>query len=273
MNEYETSDGKACFLTLTYSEENLPVDNSIHKDELQRFFKRLRKKLGEHKIKYYACGEYGDKYKRPHYHAIVFNLSVMDAMILLPDCWKLGFFTIQPVYYESCAYVTGYVMKKYNGEKAKEVYGDKEVPFRLCSLGLGKQYALDNRDDIISHNGIFINGVNKGFPKYYQRKFIEEDIKNLADTYTEKDLDFNNFHSAIDDLKANSFLHHIKIKAIERDNLEKQKYDEWLKTSNPDYIVDNYIQTPFEQWKKSVNKLRDLTVKAKNKLHEEKKKL
>lgn len=34
---------KACFITLTYDDENLPFDGSISKRELQLFFKRLRK--------------------------------------------------------------------------------------------------------------------------------------------------------------------------------------------------------------------------------------
>ena len=89
---YELSNwDKAMFLTLTYSDEHLPDDLSIHKKELSSFFKRLRSELdydGKGKIKFYACGEYGEKgglvkagqhagkfIKRPHYHAIVFGLS------------------------------------------------------------------------------------------------------------------------------------------------------------------------------------------------------
>ena len=55
-----------CFITLTYNNENLPKYKSLVKKELQDFFKRLRKKYGNG-IRYYACGEYGPKGKRPHY--------------------------------------------------------------------------------------------------------------------------------------------------------------------------------------------------------------
>ena len=61
------------FITLTYNNENLPADKSINKEEMQKFFKRLRKKLGNNSIRYFACGEYGDKTSRPHYHAIIFG--------------------------------------------------------------------------------------------------------------------------------------------------------------------------------------------------------
>ena len=36
---------KNTFITLTYDNEHLPKDESIDKDELQRFFKRLRKTI------------------------------------------------------------------------------------------------------------------------------------------------------------------------------------------------------------------------------------
>ena len=66
-----------CFITLTYNNNNLPKYKSLVKKELQDFFKRLRKKYGEG-IRYYACGEYGPKGKRPHYHAIIFGWKPKD---------------------------------------------------------------------------------------------------------------------------------------------------------------------------------------------------
>ena len=71
---------KNCFITITYNDESIPYDWSVRKAELQNFFKRLRRNL-ERKgrdlkkmpLRYFACGEYGDRRKRPHYHAILFN--------------------------------------------------------------------------------------------------------------------------------------------------------------------------------------------------------
>lgn len=263
MNEYETSNGKACFITLTYSNENLPSDLSLHKDELQRFFKRLRKKLGEHKIKYYACGEYGDKNHRPHYHAIIFNLSIMDAFLLLPDIWTKGFFDIQPVFYESCKYVTGYVMKKYNGQKAKEVYGEKQIPFRLSSLGLGKQYAIEYKENIMKNNGVYINGKNCGLPKYYKNKYLEEIYKNELPDFQEFIKDEADLNHYKDVIKNMSFYKQIIDKAKENQENEKQAYKKFIDNYNPDKIVNNSQYLSFQYWQRSVNKLRDLTIKAK----------
>lgn len=274
MNEYETSFGKGSFITLTYSDDNLPSDMSIHKDELQRFFKRLRKKLGKHKIKYYACGEYGEKGHRPHYHAIVFGLSVMDMSIVLPDCWKLGFYKIMPVYYESCKYVCQYVMKKYNGDVAKEVYGDKEIPFRLSSLGLGKDYALKYRDEILSQGGVRMSGINKGLPKYYKILYERDDMLDCAQYWTENNLDPEDFKVLKEKTKKElDWRKAIIDKAIESKAEEQKAFEDWYSEFKPDDIVENCVLTPFDVWSRQVNKLRDLTVKAKCSLHDSKRKL
>ena len=68
------------FLTLTYDDEHLPKDNSVHKDEVQRFMKRLRKAVYPDKVRYFLCGEYGGQFGRPHYHVILFGLSGFDTL-------------------------------------------------------------------------------------------------------------------------------------------------------------------------------------------------
>jgi hypothetical protein len=50
----------------------LPPKTTISKKTLQNYIKRLRKNL-DHKIRYYAVGEYGDKKQRPHYHLFIFS--------------------------------------------------------------------------------------------------------------------------------------------------------------------------------------------------------
>lgn len=43
----------------------------LHYKDLQDFFKRLRYNLNGQKFIYFACGEYGDTTKRPHYHVVI----------------------------------------------------------------------------------------------------------------------------------------------------------------------------------------------------------
>lgn len=50
---------------------------TLCKKHLQDFFKRLRKNTGV-KLQYFACGEYGKKFGRPHYHLLVWTDSVLS---------------------------------------------------------------------------------------------------------------------------------------------------------------------------------------------------
>nr|WAE43395.1 MAG: replication initiator protein [Microviridae sp.] len=161
------------FVTLTYNNENINKEMSLKKRDLQLFFKRLRKTLGKEKIKYYACGEYGENFGRPHYHAIIFGIQSNDKRI--KDSWPAGFVRCGSVTYESARYVAGYIQKKYNGKLAEEVYGNKERPFQLQSQGLGKQWALDNETGLIENLGLTINGKKTTMPRYY-RKILGDKI-------------------------------------------------------------------------------------------------
>ena len=49
-----------------------PTPILLRKDHLQKFFKRLRKNT-EIKFQYFACGEYGTNFGRPHFHYIMWS--------------------------------------------------------------------------------------------------------------------------------------------------------------------------------------------------------
>lgn len=99
------------FITLTYSNENLPADGSLSKRDLQLFFKRLRKRLG--RFRYFAVGEYGTRTKRAHYHAIIFGLSsryFTDES--LSEIWGKGFTTLSEFTSGRAEYAANYTTKK-----------------------------------------------------------------------------------------------------------------------------------------------------------------
>lgn len=186
MLEQELWDNSA-FITLTYDDEHLPVDEALHKEDLQRFFKRLRKDLDleNRKIKYFACGEYGDLKKRPHYHAIVFGLGLSEHdRQLLKDNWRFcapylfernmkGVGTVTP---DSMRYVTGYIQKKYTGKLAEEVYQGKQPPFQLQSQGLGLRYFQNIKDKSFDDGYILDRGHKVPIPRYFKKKY---DFENL----------------------------------------------------------------------------------------------
>lgn len=199
------------FITLTYAPEHLPKDHSIHKEELQKFFKRLRKRLGK-KIRYFACGEYGEKGGRPHYHAIIFGHDFPDRVVhaktkrgdllyrseTLEKAWPFGHSLIGNVTFESAAYVARYVMKKRKGDDDaidpktgktnKEHYmifdpetGEVHIQqpeFCLMSRnpGLGKEWLLKYKEDT-DKDYITLNGSKMSLPKYYDSVLeIEDEI-------------------------------------------------------------------------------------------------
>lgn len=173
----------ATFLTLTYSDANIPDDFGLHKSHLQNFFKRLRydiEKEGRN-IKYFATGEYGDKFGRPHYHAIVFGLSPWDDRFYFDRCWQLGNLHTGTVRPASINYVSKYLIKKIDGVLEKVKYGDRLPPFQVQSTMLGlsfiKKYYLDLADV-----GYFkFNDKSYPFDRYVKDKILETIILNHGD--------------------------------------------------------------------------------------------
>lgn len=104
------------FCTLTYSDENLPPNNSLSKKDIQSFLKKLRKQLHPRLIRYFAVGEYGDRTNRPHYHLILFNTSELDHPSIKKG-WsfrseELGHIQVGVFSEQAARYVTGYTLKK-----------------------------------------------------------------------------------------------------------------------------------------------------------------
>lgn len=196
------------FITLTYDEKNLPPDQSLIKSDWQLFMKRLRKwngKFNGPKLKYLHCGEYGQEFKRPHYHACVFGLHVPDKKLfkenpngdpvyssnILDLIWGKGFTTVGNVTWKSAAYVARYSLKKING---KQQYKPDKVtglyPYERCHLhtgqvvevipeyatmsrnpGLGKRYIEAYMDDVYPWDEVIVNGHPTRPPRYYDNHF------------------------------------------------------------------------------------------------------
>lgn len=124
-----------CFITLTYNDANLPSDKSLHYRDFQLFMKKLRKQYPDKKIRFYMCGEYGENFGRPHFHACLFNFNFDDLTLWktqnkqklyrskkLEKLWPLGHSSVGTVTFESAAYVARYIMKKVTGDAAEDHY-------------------------------------------------------------------------------------------------------------------------------------------------------
>lgn len=195
-----------CFITLTYSDEKLPHDNSLDKRHWQLFMKRLRKSYEPQKIRFFHCGEYGEQFRRPHYHACIFGLDFEDKVIhgknhrgdpiytsrRLAEIWDKGFVTVGELNFDSAAYVARYCLKKVTGEQAEEHYKsvnwatgeivDLLPEYTLMSRGgrkgkgIGHDYYLERKDNIYPLDQIvYKSGTGKYRPmkppKYYDRLY------------------------------------------------------------------------------------------------------
>lgn len=174
-----------CFLTLTYNDENLPNNRSLSVGAFQGFMKRLRKRYGEG-IRFYHCGEYGEKYGRPHYHACVFNFDFPDKRLWMKSqgedlfvseelkrLWPYGFSTIGNVTYQSAAYVARYIMKKVVGKKAEEYYEGRKPEYTTMSRnpGIGKDWFVQFNSDVYPDDFVVVNGRKQSVPRYYDSLF------------------------------------------------------------------------------------------------------
>lgn len=112
--EYLTT-GKGLYITLTYRDDDLPFSPSykptLCKRDFQLFMKRLRKALSPLTFRFFACGEYGEKTSRPHYHGILFGLDE-SHIPAVEAAWGHGFTVCRLAEPNAIQYVAGYCLKK-----------------------------------------------------------------------------------------------------------------------------------------------------------------
>lgn len=208
------------FVTLTYDDETVPVsyyvDDStgeyfksatLRKRHFQLFMKRLRRNTGQ-KIRFFACGEYGDRTARPHYHAILFGLDLplsdlrpykrndlgqmMYNSCIIDEAWNNecfdrpedtvhGFCVVAPATYETISYTCRYVLKKAYGNDRLfyEKHGIEPV-FTLMSRkpGLGRRWFEEHEEELFNFSGVYIptaDGSKKILPGRYFKNLYSLD--------------------------------------------------------------------------------------------------
>ena len=187
-----------CFVTLTLNDDHLNGDRSLQKGMIQSWLKRFRKRYGEG-IRYLLCGEYGEKFQRPHYHILFFNFRFPDLKVhsfnkqtgeiyyrsnqleeLWTDPWSpdnsRGYSVVGDVEFQSAAYVSRYVTKKVFSKDKKYLeqhYGLREPEFLLMSRrpGLGTEYFKEYYNDIINHDCVAVRNkksiLHLPVPRFY----------------------------------------------------------------------------------------------------------
>lgn len=189
MEEYRVSD-TAYFITLTYDDEHLLFTDTdiatLHKRDLQLFFKRLRKihsQISKEKIRYYAVGEYGTRTKRPHYHVLLFNCH-SDLVNLIADIWKNGYCDIGKVTSASIHYVTKYHVNYTKKTEYENLGIEPEFAIMSRKPGIGHSYLSRNGKWNKDNGNVYVmnNGYAQRMPRYYKMKiFSEMERQQLAE--------------------------------------------------------------------------------------------
>lgn len=158
------------FLTLTYNDDHLPVQG-VQVRDCQLFFKRLRKNISlwypdfdtkQFPIRYFLVSEYGSKFKRPHYHMILWNCPLTDEEI--EKTWKNGFIKNGNCEEASVQYCLKYFAIK---QKAPE---NRTTNFCLMSKNIGSQWLADNLFYVKSYVRMPGSGYKVPLPSSWRKK-------------------------------------------------------------------------------------------------------
>lgn len=175
------------FVTLDYAPEKLK-SWSLRYGDFQAFMKALRKVVPP-PIRFFVAGEYGARYMRPHFHAILFNLRLDDEVRyangttrsdLLESVWNRGHCVIGDVNARSAAYVAGYTLGKVAREQLEDVVDVKtgELTERKREFvhmsnrpGIGALWYEKYKWDLFSTDRAFQDGKYYKVPRYYWERF------------------------------------------------------------------------------------------------------
>jgi hypothetical protein len=184
------------FVTLTYNDDHLPDDYSVSVRELQLFLKRLRKSIEPKRVRFYACGEYGEKTLRPHYHLILFGYQFPDLVVwrrsptgfylyrspALEKLWAKGNAEIGQVTASSGGYVARYCLKKIGGPAADDHYQRLHpITGEICHVhpefatqstqpGIGTNWFKKYERETFPSDFLVVDGQKVPVPSFYTRK-------------------------------------------------------------------------------------------------------
>lgn len=211
-----------CTLTLTYAPEHLPPNLSLHKPDHQDFMKAVRHHLAPKKIRFFHCGEYGEKKKRPHFHTIIFGwfptdlTRVEDTKSGFPQwqskivekLWGKGRTTVTEMNFETAAYIARYVTKKMkHPDKAAHYQGrTEEYAAGSRKPGIGAEYAKKWLDEIYRNDSVMIKKLD-GYVETPPPKFYDKILEKISPE----------MHKSV---------------------LDKRKGDAWLMRDHPDSTWD-----------------------------------
>lgn len=199
------------FLTLTLDDKKnknmfpYPLtDREFHRP-FQLFMKRLRKsrealfvdletwrrRTARPRLAYFMCGEYGEREKRPHWHAIIFGVDFPDMKLFktnpfdlyrsaeLERLWPAGNSLIGAVTKETAQYVAGYCVslddrpehEKYSRMVDGRVYQvAQEYGNMSLKPAIGLRHIEKFHGEVTVRDAAVVAGREYRPPRYYDRQ-------------------------------------------------------------------------------------------------------
>ncbi|QCS36376.1 replication initiator protein [Capybara microvirus Cap3_SP_320] len=188
--ERQKFDGVGAFVTFTYDDIHVRdlidfrFENpspSLRRSDFHKYIDSIRHSCPV-RFSYIGCGEYGDLFRRPHYHCIFFGLDFASFGAYLKRHWRFGSVKVLPVRDGSVRYVLKYLMSSVNGPLRSELYFDVglEPPFVTRSKGFGSGLYFDNFESI-SRDGFIRKGSRIiPVPAYYRNKYISLSMSDIV---------------------------------------------------------------------------------------------
>lgn len=228
------------YVTLTYDNEHLPSSGSLVRPHTQLFLKRLRKSREPAKVRFFGCGEYGPKNKRPHYHMILFNVRFADRKRYkqnsrgewlytskeLDELWGMGECTTGDVTFDSAAYCARYVLKKmghkdFNPEAYVSRYGEvlePEFPMMSLKPGIGFTWFEKFGRETYTHDSVIVNRREMRPPRFYDKKMkeLDPDRMEVLKKNRRKKMKLFAADTTEDRLRVREVIHLAKMKAKKR---------------------------------------------------------
>lgn len=255
---------KNCFLTITYNDENCP--QSLNKIDFQLFMKRLRFKYPKQKfgqISYFMCGEYGEKFSRPHYHVCLFGFDFPDKKFIkngsqgdklytseiLDSLWEQkGHCWIGDVTVASASYVARYTSKKVGTKLDSDYYGTRLPEFTLCSRrpSVGLRWIEKYHHDVFNYDLVYLDGKKQRPPRYYD-KFLEKIYPNFHENVKIKREENSLLISKSDDstLQRRNTIHEVQL--LRQKNISRPYESESSDNSDRTKLYDQRVVDYYNQ--------------------------
>lgn len=213
----------AAYVTFTYDDDHLIINDgyreaTLSKDDVHKYLDKIKHQLKGIDFEYYLCGEYGDSFARPHYHALFFGLDYQLHASFFKRSWKKGSVKVLPVTSGAFRYLSKYITMPVSREYNDCHYYDFGIipPFRKMSRGLGLKVYRQHLDEL-QHKGFFYYyGRKISLNRYYFNKMLlHNDTLILA-----RELQKNNYDRK---LSNDAFSHGLtKLQYVETNRVQKE---------------------------------------------------